>query len=306
MHLNLEHGFHNNTYWNQDFHNFYNNTHHLIFYSLNFSIAFLGVCFTVYGLYSMIKTDHFVPVCAMNLFICDLFQTSALLIETSVILTLSSPSSQLTVGESVPHILQFQNALEIIYYITVVVNICCMVIISADRYTMTAYPIWHKKITTIRRVYASVTVWITFTVLTVITQLFLHEHRFLFILLILILPYPLVIIFFVGTKKALKRNTTLPPKEQRRIMGTLALVLFIYTVLFLPFTITILHPCEKRSISWFYLTDVTVTVMRLNPLFDFLLYLVARKDAKDILSALCFCFRKTYLQNSATDTITEA
>ncbi|XP_041920769.1 uracil nucleotide/cysteinyl leukotriene receptor-like [Alosa sapidissima] len=273
----------------------------LAIHSLSFLAAFLGLCFAVYGLYSLVKTGLFSQVFVINLFISDLIQTFANLIGISKEFVISSDLITITIHD-------FWDYMRLIFFIGVMANVCFMVLISAERYGMIAHPVWYRSLHTIRTsVIVSVTVWVILPIIVIITGLY-TPHVVLSELLVMLLPYPWMIFFFVGTWRALSRNTSVPRHEQRRIMRTLALVLSIYTVLFLPYVmveIDIYYPFVNNRTSWIYLVEFAYFLIALNPLFDFILYLFMRRDAKDIFRSL-FCFCKRHEDERVTETVTEA
>ncbi|XP_041920768.1 melanocyte-stimulating hormone receptor-like [Alosa sapidissima] len=297
--------FENNvTYYNDTLQTHFEDIY-LITDCLSFLATLLGLCFVVYGLYALVKTGHYsLHVFVINLFISDLIQISTKLIQISkdfLILSDLIADYNDRLNDS------FNDSLGLIYGVGVMANVCFMVFISAERYIMIAYPVWYRNIHTIRTpVCVSVTVWVIFSITTIIS-LWFNGYIELFVLLVLLLPYPFVMFFFVGTWRALSGNTSVPRHEQRRIMGTLALVLGIYTVLFLPFVlvqIQFFHPIVNHMTLWIYLVELALILMALSPLFDFLLYLLMRRDAKYILRALCF--RKRHKDKRTTKTLMEA
>lgn len=267
---------------------------------LIFAAAFLGICLTVYGLYFLIKTHHVASVYVINLFITDLLQTSVKMIQISDNL-LYLKRGQCNDGK-------MYMLMRLIYMISVLINMCFMVCISAERYTMIAHPVWDRNNRTMRTlVLASLTVWIVFPVLTIISYFVLDEYFYVCALGLLLLPFPLLMFFFLGTWRALARNTALPPSEQRRILGTLALVLCIYTVLFLPTIIYWFHyaiPYLNTMRSWNYVGFATSFILALNPLADFLFYLLLRRDIKVTMRAL-FCCSPNRQDNRVTETVNE-
>uniref|UniRef100_A0A3B4E1C2 G-protein coupled receptors family 1 profile domain-containing protein n=1 Tax=Pygocentrus nattereri TaxID=42514 RepID=A0A3B4E1C2_PYGNA len=94
----------------------------------------------------------------------------------------------------------------------------------------------------------------------------------------LLLPYPLVVFPFVGSWRALPRSVSIPPEEQKRILIILVLVLFTYTVMFLP------RENGKKSFLG-YLLIVSGALIYLNLLVDCLRYVFMRMDAKGILKS---------------------
>lgn len=161
---------------------------------LIFSFVLLGLCFVVYGLHSLVKTDQSSPVFVINLLLTDLIQTFAKLIQISI--KFLDFSKDVT-GRAI------RSYMRPIYFIGVIDNICFMVCISAERYVMIAHPVWYRTNQTTRTsVIVSVTVWIISAITgicVIITRIHFEDFFELTILMFLLLPYPLVIIFLLGT-----------------------------------------------------------------------------------------------------------
>ncbi|XP_039666004.1 mas-related G-protein coupled receptor member X4-like [Perca fluviatilis] len=105
------------------------------------------------------------------------------------------------------------------------------------------------------------------------------------------LPLPLLIFFLVGTLKALSAIISVPADEKRRIVGTLVLVLLIYTLLFLPYTIlTVLNRLKIDNSHIETLWGLSIGFLRLSPLADLVLYIFMKKGAVDkLLASVCCC-----------------
>ncbi|KAK6301615.1 hypothetical protein J4Q44_G00276680 [Coregonus suidteri] len=119
---------------------------------------------------------------------------------------------------------------------------------------------------------------------------------------ILLIPIPLLAFFLVGTLKALSVSIAVPAVEQRRIIGTLALVLGNYTVLFLPLIIQTLI----SGVTAQHNVEIGTILESFSPLVDPLLYVFMRKGAKDTLLAF-HCFDKLMgdqEQSQVTNTMT--
>lgn len=263
------------------------------------SFVLLGLCFVIYGLHSLVKTDQSSPVFVINLFVSDLIQASAKLIQIS---TKFLDSSMVTTGDLI------RSYMRIIYFVSLMDNICFMVCISAERYVMIAHPVWYRTNQTTRTsIFVSVIIWVISTIVgifVIITQNYSFYFE-LVVLVFLLLPYPLVIFFLVGTWRALSRSTSVSHHDQRRIMGMLTLILCIYTVLFIPYIVVeidFFFYVLKYSI-WYYLLHIANILMTLNPLCDFLLYLFTRRDAKDLLCALFLCCHKRHEESPTTVTV---
>ncbi|MBN3299323.1 LPAR4 protein, partial [Amia calva] len=171
-----------------------------------------------------------------------------------------------------------------------------MVCIALERYLVVAHPLWYRFRRTVRHtVVISVGVWVMTLIFIAICILSLKWYVFmnalmLLFLILLLLPFPLLVFFFVGTWRAITGATSVRDAEKRRILGTLALVLGSYTVLFLPYCIVFICKFYKyfipnTRIPYF----VTEQMIKLNALVDPVLYILLRPDVRDTLGSVPCC-----------------
>ena len=111
-----------------------------------------------------------------------------------------------------------------------------------------------------------------------------YEARLILNSVLNLIPLPLLIFFLVGTLRALSGSISLTVLEKRRIIGTLALVLGIYCLLFLPIVIQDLLIAVRSPVKS-HLGGILVVF---SPLVDPLLYVFMRNGTKDILMT-CSC-----------------
>ncbi|KAL2083388.1 hypothetical protein ACEWY4_021161 [Coilia grayii] len=263
----------------------------LIVYGVIFSIAFPGICFAVCKLYPQVKPGQVAPVYVINLLISDLIQIFA------------NPIWTILRVKILP--CDIVRNIRFIYIFGLQVNVFFMVTISADRYIMIAHAFWYRNIQNIRTsVLVSVTGWVSVAVVIIVKLCSPDCAEGWIMSVALLLPYPLVMFCFVGTWRALSK-TSLSPFEKRRVLGILALVLCVYTILFLPFEKFFIDDITNNdnntncNFSIYQKTCVEI-LSALNPLFDVVLYVVMRRDVKDILKNLFSCFRQ---QNRTVTTI---
>ncbi|KAL2083397.1 hypothetical protein ACEWY4_021170 [Coilia grayii] len=273
-----------------DFEAYFNNISFIV-YSVIFFVALPGICFAVYKFCS----QEVAPVYVINMFISDLIQISAHPIRSTLWV--------IGFHDDIVYVMW------LIYLLGLQVNIFFMVCISAERYIMIAHAVWYRNIQNISPVAISVFIWILSAVLMVITYFFIDLVIWL-MPPVLLLPYPLVMFFFVATWRALSR-TSIPRNEQIRIMATLALVLCIYTILFLPYVVVFIYydidgvDFVNTTVSYIYLRYSAEMITAFNPLFDLLLYVFMRRDVTDILRAV-FCCYKRREGNAGTTHVTDA
>lgn len=243
-----------------------------------FFIEFIVISLAVYGLCRLNRSLQDVSIFIANLFISDIIQ-----ICFRPLLNLCTPSVR-------PELLWS------IYIISVLANIGFMVCISLERYVMITYPIWYRFHHSLKYSFPlCLLVWTipVFGVWIIWILVFkkLLEYAFFLSVIPFLVPYPLVVFCFVGSWRALSHSVSVTPEEQKRILWILALVLFNYTVLFLPSIVQCIFfamSVENGQNSQLdYLQAVPGILMYLNPLADCLLYVFMRKDANSILRLLC-------------------
>uniref|UniRef100_A0A673LT39 G-protein coupled receptors family 1 profile domain-containing protein n=1 Tax=Sinocyclocheilus rhinocerous TaxID=307959 RepID=A0A673LT39_9TELE len=244
---------------------------------INLWTGFLVMSLAFYGLCCLIRPNHTVPVFVINLFITDVIQ-----ICFRPILSFCT----------------FSVIIAFIYYIyslSIIVNVGFMVCISVERYIMIKYAVWYRLHNTSKNLaLICLLVWAIPCGIIVIDVIIALQgkiaHAFFISVFVLLMPYPLVVFSFVGSWKALSHSVTITPNEQKRILGILALVLFNYTVLFMPAivqSIIMMLSFEQGLRLHGYLLSVSGILVYLNPLADSLLYVFLRRDANGMFRCLC-------------------
>lgn len=249
-------------------------------------LAFPIICTAMYGLYRLIKSDHIAPVYVINLLMSDMLQIC------------TKPVWHMISMLNIMHLVLFS-----VYSLGLFASICFMLLISAERYVMIACPIWYRqRHTKHMALWASFVVWVSaFIVMLIISlaifsgfadEIILNSN----IIAFYIFPYPLVIFFTMGTRKALSNSKSVPSYERRRIMGTLALVIFSYTVFYLPYIILMLavtvSPTLVGETHFQNFSALVAVLLSLSPLVDPILYVFMRRDAKDIVAGISCCVGK--------------
>ncbi|XP_028844970.1 G-protein coupled receptor 4 [Denticeps clupeoides] len=195
-------------------------------FSVGLPVSFLAV----YGLYFQIKADHVTPVYVINLLISDVLQLCA------------KPTFL-----SIPPLGMVYELMVFIYALGLLSSTMFMVCIAAERYCMIAHPVWFRFRREIKNsIFVSFCVWlvamatVTIVVLSGLAGIVDVRKLLLATMILSLLPYPFVLFFFMGTWRALSMSIALSRHERRRILGILAFVLCVYTVLFLPHMVVIL------------------------------------------------------------------
>ncbi|XP_063049774.1 cysteinyl leukotriene receptor 2-like [Engraulis encrasicolus] len=255
----------------------------MVLYWVIFVLALPGICFALHRLSSHVNADQVAPVYVRNLLVSDIIQISANAICTT--LKVQRIENQCDIVKTFWHI----------YMFGVQANVFYMMYIAAERYIMIAHAFWYVNIQNIRTAtIVSVTIW-TFSAVIATISLQFSLTRFL-VTPVLLLPYLPVLFFFVGSWRVLSR-TTVPPADQRRVMAVLALVLCMYTVLFLPAVWVLIVVYATGNTTFTPAMHSGEILAALNPLFDLLLYVFMRRDAKEVCKALMPCCQRSTAQS---------
>ncbi|XP_036976797.1 G-protein coupled receptor 4-like [Acanthopagrus latus] len=229
---------------------------------LTYIIVSIGLPLTllaIYSLYLLVRDDHVAPIYVINLLITDLIQLCCMIV------FLRRDTHPLV-----------SNIFNNIYVYIVGVSIGFMVCVALERYLVIVHPLWYRCRRTIKSsVVISVLVW----VLPIFLIWFPSGIPY-----VLLLPFPFFIFFLVRTVKVLSASVSVPSDEKRRIVGTVVLVLLIYTLLFLPILISILAEGLQ------HLSILASLPVLLSPLADLLLYVFMKKGIIDkFLASVCCC-----------------
>ncbi|KAG9267189.1 G-protein coupled receptor 4-like [Astyanax mexicanus] len=242
-----------------------------------FFIELPVVLLAMSGLYVMTRSDCLVPVFVINLLVSDLIQI------------FSRPFINRVQLETQRLIVFW------IYNMGLIASIGFMVCISFERYVMITFPLQYRSFRSLKfSVCVSVMIWSLSLADIVISLVMIIrgnlEVVFLMSSVLLFVPYPLVVFCFFGSWRALSRSVSVPPDEKKRVLRILALVLFSYTVMFLP--VSVCHILISVSLENFAkvapLKLVAGLLIYLNPLADCLMYVFLRKDIKGILKYFCY------------------
>ncbi|XP_034537308.1 G-protein coupled receptor 4-like [Notolabrus celidotus] len=237
------------------------------------SIGLPLVLVTIYALSSLVRQGQVAPIYVINLLISDIIQLCCM------IALVSNHETLMAVN---------------VYNSSLLSSVGFMVCISLERYLVIVHPLWYRFKRTIKISIAVCAVvwafplvyflfvfpWVTYTVGVIVLPI------------ILIIPFPLFIFFLVRTLRALSSTASVRSDEKRRIVGTLVVVLLIYTLLFLPIIIRFLLEATGFYSSMFHYTSGIF--VRLSPPADLLLYIFIRKQTMgNCLASVCGCIKES-------------
>ncbi|XP_034722441.1 mas-related G-protein coupled receptor member A4-like [Etheostoma cragini] len=232
----------------------------------------------IYALYSVVRSDHVVPIYVINLLVSDLIQLCCMICDVVH-----------------PYLPMEKIVYVSVYNYSLMTSVGFMVCIALERYLLIVFPLWYHCRRTIRStVVICVVAWVLPSLYPFFT-LFLRNNftvpqiiAFVFLLL----PLPLLMFYCCASLKALSASVSILPEEKRRIAGTLVLVLLIYMLLFLPNVILILVDiCTKKRSLTNTLLYMSSPFLKLNPLLDLVLYIFMKKGVLDKILASTRCYR---------------
>ncbi|XP_034537315.1 ovarian cancer G-protein coupled receptor 1-like [Notolabrus celidotus] len=273
----MEAGFNNTTY-NTDYYDdtgLQDDGHmNFIYYVVTciiISISLPLVLVTIYALLSLVRQGQVAPIYVINLLISDIIQLCCMIAFVSDHETLMTDD---------------------VYSCGLLSSVGFMVCISLERYLVIVHPLWYRFKRTIKISVAVCAVVWAFPVCFLIVFPLVTDTVTIILSIILIIPFPLFIFFLVRTLRALSSSVSVRSDEKRRIVGTLVVVLLIYTLLFLPTIIRFLLQATGFYSSMFFYTSSII--VRLSPLADMLLYIFIRKQIMgNCLASVCCCIKES-------------
>ncbi|XP_035258943.1 proteinase-activated receptor 2-like [Anguilla anguilla] len=250
-----------------------------------FCFGLPAICLASYALYRLIKANHVAPIYVINLLISDLVQ---------IIVRIFFMTDRFFGIQSKEYIVTY-NVLLVVVRFGLIASLGFMVCISLERYLVVVHPLWYRYYRNIKHsVLASLVVWVLSVIYAAIDYNVLMKDHITFTIvfsILFLLPMPLLVFLYVGTRRALAGTVSVSDAEKKRIMGILVLVLGIYVLLYLPFTLMsfYLAVTKKKTFTVYCLMAVTRNIVRLSPLVDPFLYIFMRKDAKDTVEVFPCC-----------------
>ncbi|KAK2824661.1 hypothetical protein Q5P01_021836 [Channa striata] len=216
-----------------------------------------------------VRNDHVVPIYIINLLISDLIQ-------------ICSTTAELVKPEG--FLVEYAS---VIYLVSLTANIGFMVCVSLERYLVIAWPLWYRFKRNIRvSVLVCVIVWLIPVAPALLGTLTSFDKHTVFAIFFL-LPFPVLIFSVVGTLSSLSSAISVSSEEKQRIVGTLFVVLFNYTVFFLPLIVCLISITHTKTADP-VLLNLSRAFIRISPLADLGLYVFMGKGAtQKMLAFLC-------------------
>ncbi|XP_071337780.1 G-protein coupled receptor 183-like [Trachinotus anak] len=237
------------------------------------------------GVFSLVRNNHVTPIYVINLLISDLIQLCCMIVQVV------KPKDRTT-----------RTIFGCIYYFGQLASVGFMLCIALERFRCSSKTTYVCVVLQVfgHRVAAVVPLQTNHQDLCsglrrglgpssylsplFFSRFFFGVHKKIFIIIFavfILLPVPLFIYFLIGTLKALSAASRVPLDEKQRIVAILVLVIFLYTLLFLPSVIW----CFTEEAIDNTLSYVSYTLLKFSPLADLFLYVFMRKGAVDKLLA---------------------
>lgn len=181
------------------------------------------------------------------------------------------------------------DASNFIFYFGVISNITFMFFIAQERHLLVAYPQCLGCCRTIRQ--SAAAVLIAWAAPFGILALAVLKYDFWFAVAMLS-PFPFLLFFTVDSWRALMcSRSNAPTTERRRTVWGIAAIWANYTLLYVPFILSVLLEalCFKEAVR--YLGLVSHLLLYLSPLVDPFLYTFMTKGPKEVLQALPCCHK---------------
>ncbi|XP_056147428.1 ovarian cancer G-protein coupled receptor 1 [Lampris incognitus] len=253
---------------------------------LTFSIGLPAIGLAIYALKNLAKGQNKVPIHIISLLVSD-------------VLSFFGRPQEMTGS------LLSSDTTTLLFYFGVVSNVTFMVCIAQERHLLVAYPQCHECFGRVKQsAVISLAVWAApFAVLALVVL-----RYYFWFSVVLLAPFPLLLFFAIDSSRAVLCCTGSPPTaERQRTVWGLMVVFTNYTLLYLPFALSILLESLGLQSKVRYLGLVSHLMLYLSPLVDPFLYIFLTKGPQEVWRALS-CFKKrggTEDSRSTVDTVAE-
>ncbi|XP_042358464.1 uncharacterized protein LOC121954821 [Plectropomus leopardus] len=239
---------------------------------LTFSIGLPAIGLAIYTLKNLSKGENKVPMPVIFLLVSDIVSFF-----------------------SRPHVDQdmetgtvfSSNATDFIFYFGVVTNITLMLFIAQERHLLVAYPQCLGCCSSIRQ--SPAVTLVAWAAPFAILALAVLKYT-LWFAVSLLAPFPLLLFFAVDSWRALICSRSNPKTpERRRVVWGIGAIWANYTLLYVPFILSVLLEALSFKETVAYLGLVSHLLLYLSPLVDPFLYIFMTKGLKEVLQALPCC-----------------
>ncbi|XP_034754354.1 melanocortin receptor 5-like [Etheostoma cragini] len=257
---------------------------------LTFCIGLPAIGLAMYTLKNLSKGDNKLPMHVMVLLVSD------------VISFFGRPSVNQNMGTGT---VLSSDTTNFIFYFGIVTNITLMVFIAQERHVALAYPRCLGFCGTIKR--SPPVVLLTWAAPLAVLALAMLQYK-LWFAVCLLAPFPFLLFFAVDSWRALICSRSNPKTiERRRAVWGMAAIWANYTLLYVPFILSILLDALSFTEVVTYLELVSHLLLYLSPLVDPFLYIFMTKGFKEVLQALPCCqnIRQRENMRPTVDTVAE-
>lgn len=197
------------------------------------------------------------------------------------------------------------NPTDFIFYFGIVTNVTLMVFIAQERHVAVAYPRCLGCCGNIKR--SPAVTLVTGAAPFAILILAVLQYN-LWFAVCLLAPFPFLLFFAVDSWRALICSRSNPKTtERRRAVCGLCAIWANYTLLYVPFILSVLLEALSFTETVMYLGLVSHLLLYLSPLVDPFIYIFMTKGLKEVLQALPCCQNRSRRENMrpTVDTVAE-
>ncbi|KAK5854376.1 hypothetical protein PBY51_015450 [Eleginops maclovinus] len=258
---------------------------------LTLSIGLPAIGLALYTLKNLSKGENKVPMHVMFLLVSD------------IVSFFGRPSldQDMVTGAAFS-----SNPTDFIFYFGIVTNVTLMLFIAQERHLTVAYPRCLVCCGNIRR--SPVVTLMTWAAPFAILALAVLNYS-LWFAVALLAPFPFLLFFTVDSWRAVmcSRSNPKTPERRRGVWG-IGAILASYTLLYVPFILSVLLEALSFGETVKYLGLVSHMLLYLSPLVDPFVYIFMTKGFKEVMLALPCCQNRSWRQNQSptVETVAES
>nr|XP_040035148.1 uncharacterized protein si:ch211-132e22.4 [Gasterosteus aculeatus aculeatus] len=197
------------------------------------------------------------------------------------------------------------NPTDFLFYFGVITNVTLMLAIAQERHLLVFYPRCLGCCGSVRR--SPAVTLVTWAAPFAVLALAVLRYD-LWFAVCLLAPFPLLLFFAVDSCRALvcSRSDASSPERRRAVWG-IGAIWANYTLLYVPYILSILLEALSFTKTVTYLGLVSHLLLYLSPLVDPFLYIFMTKGLKEVVQALPCCHKHGGGGNTAptVDTVAE-
>ncbi|KAG9338578.1 hypothetical protein JZ751_025636 [Albula glossodonta] len=268
-----------------------------VLYGILFCIGLPTNCLALVGLYRLVKEENILPVFVINLLLSDLIQIGILPLWIDYYLS----NHKWNFGRDVCSIVGC------VFYISVFVSVFFMCCVAVERYLAIAHPLCFGRYRRLSNAIAlSVGLWVLVTggiFLAFFIGLEDDENdlcmetydsatdyaafQLTAMTVTFLLPLVLLVYIYVSARRKIASVASVPPREKKKIIWLLLLIVSMFVVVFGPYHIMVYvnyagilyldNSCKFQARIFIYV-QVATGLLSLNSILDPVMYIFIRKD----------------------------